>query len=55
MKDYKQRITDCIDHLNTIRFPCEDWKEDKKSILIGWKASFHNSRKMKKQERYGMH
>ena len=30
MKTYKQRIKDCIDYLNSIRFPCEDWKEDKK-------------------------
>lgn len=30
MKSYKERIKDCIEHLNLIRFPCEDWKEDKK-------------------------
>lgn len=30
MKDYKERIEECIDYLNSIRFPCEDWKEDKK-------------------------
>ncbi len=29
MDNYKQRIKNCIDHLNSIRFPCEDWKEDK--------------------------
>lgn len=29
MKDYKERIQECIDYLNSIRFPCEDWKEDK--------------------------
>ncbi|MBQ8784399.1 MAG: hypothetical protein IJZ57_11575 [Clostridia bacterium] len=30
MKSYKERITECIEYLNSIRFPCEDWKEDKK-------------------------
>ena len=29
MKSYKERITDCIEYLNSIRFPCEDWKENK--------------------------
>ena len=29
MKGYKERIEECIEHLNSIRFPCEDWKEDK--------------------------
>lgn len=28
MNDYKERIKNCIDYLNSIRFPCEDWKED---------------------------
>ena len=30
MKTYKERMRDCIAYLNSIRFPCEDWKEDKK-------------------------
>ena len=30
MNDYKERIKTCIDYLNSVRFPCEDWKEDKK-------------------------
>lgn len=30
MEAYKERIRACIDHLNAIRFPCADWKEDKK-------------------------
>ena len=30
MKSYKERIKDCIEYLNFISFPCEDWKEDKK-------------------------
>lgn len=29
MDDYKERIKNCIDYLKSIRFPCEDWKEDK--------------------------
>lgn len=29
MNDYKERIISCIEHLNSIRFPCEDWKKDK--------------------------
>ena len=29
MKDCKERIKDCIEYLNSIRFPCADWKEDK--------------------------
>lgn len=29
MNDYKERIKNCIDYLNSVRFPCEDWKEDK--------------------------
>lgn len=29
MKNYKDHIIQCIDHLNSIRFPCADWKEDK--------------------------
>ena len=29
MKSYKQRIKECMEHLNSIRFPCEDWKADK--------------------------
>lgn len=29
MSDYKERIITCIDYLNSIRFPCEDWKKDK--------------------------
>ncbi|MBR5310025.1 MAG: hypothetical protein IKU42_02740 [Oscillospiraceae bacterium] len=28
MKSYKERITECIEYLNSIRFPCGDWKED---------------------------
>lgn len=28
MSDYKERIMNCIDYLNSIRFPCEDWKKD---------------------------
>lgn len=28
MSDYKERILNCIDYLNSIRFPCEDWKKD---------------------------
>lgn len=30
MKDYKEKIKECIDYLNSVRFPCEDWQEDKK-------------------------
>ncbi|MBQ8604023.1 MAG: hypothetical protein IJ410_04175 [Oscillospiraceae bacterium] len=30
MNTYKERILECIDYLNSVRFPCEDWKEDKK-------------------------
>lgn len=30
MADCKSRIEACIDYLNSIRFPCEDWVEDKK-------------------------
>ena len=29
MESYKKRIKDCINYLNSIRFPCNDWKEDK--------------------------
>lgn len=29
MNDYKERIISCIEHLNSIHFPCEDWKKDK--------------------------
>ena len=29
MKTYKERITECIECLLSIRFPCNDWKEDK--------------------------
>ena len=29
MKTYKERITECIEYLLSIRFPCNDWKEDK--------------------------
>ena len=29
MKTYNERITECIEYLLSIRFPCEDWKEDK--------------------------
>lgn len=29
MKDYKQRILECIEGLEAIRFPCEDWEKDK--------------------------
>ena len=29
MKTYKERITECIGYLLSIRFPCNDWKEDK--------------------------
>ena len=29
MKSYKERMIECMDHLNSIRFPCADWKEDK--------------------------
>ena len=28
MSNYKERIMNCIDYLNSIRFPCEDWKKD---------------------------
>ena len=28
MNDYKEQIIKCIDHLNSIRFPCEDWEKD---------------------------
>ena len=30
MQSYRQKINECIEYLNSIRFPCEDWKEDKK-------------------------
>ena len=30
MENYKKRIKECIEYLNSIRFPCEDWTEDKK-------------------------
>ena len=30
MKEYQERIKACINYLNSIRFPCEDWKEDQK-------------------------
>lgn len=30
MKDYKSQIKECVQFLKLIRFPCEDWKEDKK-------------------------
>ena len=29
MNAYKERIRNCIDYLNSVRFPCEDWREDK--------------------------
>ena len=29
MKNYKERMNECIDYLLSIRFPCNDWKEDK--------------------------
>ena len=29
MKTYKEHMTECIDYLLSIRFPCNDWKEDK--------------------------
>ena len=30
MQSYRQKIKECIEYLNSIRFPCDDWKEDKK-------------------------
>ena len=30
MQSYRQKIKECIEYLNSIRFPCEGWKEDKK-------------------------
>ena len=30
MENYKKRIKASIEYLNSIRFPCEDWTEDKK-------------------------
>ena len=30
MKDYAERIKETIEYLNSIQFPCADWKEDKK-------------------------
>ena len=29
MESYKEKIENCIEHLNSIRFPGNDWKEDK--------------------------
>ena len=29
MNDYKENIKNCIDYLNSVRYPCNDWKEDK--------------------------
>ena len=29
MKNYKTRIIECRDYLRSIRFPCNDWKEDR--------------------------
>ena len=29
MNDYKERIKNCIEYLNSGKFPCGDWKEDK--------------------------
>ena len=29
MENYKEKIENCIEHLNSIRFPGNDWKEDK--------------------------
>ena len=28
--ELQKKIKDCIEYLNSIRFPCEDWTEDKK-------------------------
>ena len=28
MESYKEKIKNCIEHLNSIRFPGNDWKED---------------------------
>lgn len=30
MKDYKQKFEECIAYLNSVRFPCGGWEEDKK-------------------------
>ena len=30
MENYKLQIKECIHFSKSIRFPCEDWKEDKK-------------------------
>ncbi len=30
MESYKTKTKECIEYLKSIRFPCEDWKEDKK-------------------------
>lgn len=29
MKTYKERINECIEYLDSIRFPGKDWKDDK--------------------------
>ena len=29
MENYKEKIENCIEYLNSIRFPGNDWKEDK--------------------------
>ena len=29
MESYKEKIKNCIEHLNSIHFPGNDWKEDK--------------------------
>jgi len=29
MENYKKRIRECMDYLRSIRFPCNDWKEDR--------------------------
>ena len=29
MENYEARIIKCMDYLRSVRFPCNDWKEDK--------------------------
>jgi len=53
MQSYRQKIKECIEYLNSIRFPCEDWKEDKK-FYDRLEQEFVKNRTMKRQESCGV-
>ena len=51
MESYKEKIKNCIEHLNSIHFPGNDWKEDK-LYFDKLKKSFPKNRKTKKQSSF---